>query len=104
MHLIVVWLLSFLRILIIRSDEAEYDKPGVVEHNEDRSKLKDAHPDVSNLLRDPLCVIEVCYFDAQVGQVDEAAREAQRINNSLFTRVRVQLIEVALTQQNALIL
>ena len=50
MDLIVIGLLSLLRVLIVRSDEAENGEPGVVEQNEDRPELEDTQPNMSNLL------------------------------------------------------
>lgn len=104
MDLIVIGLLSLLCVLIVRSDEAEDGEPGVVEQNENRPELKDAQPNVSNLLGDPLCVVEIGNLHAQVRQVDEAAREPQSVNNGLLARVWVKLIEVALSQYDTLVL
>lgn len=104
MDLIVIGLLSLLRVLIVRSDEAENGEPGVVEKNEDRPELEDAQPNMSNLLGDPLCVVEIGDLHAQVRQVDETACEPQSVNNGLFARVWVKLIEVALSQYDTLVL
>lgn len=95
-HLGIFAVLSLLGVLIVRPEEAEDYKPSVVEKDEDRPQLEDSNPDVTDLLRYPLRVVEVGNFQAQISKVDEAACETKRINDGLFAWMWMQLVELAL--------
>lgn len=47
----------------------------MIEEHEVDSHVEDLIIDVSQLRRDPLCVLEVGDFEAEVSQVDEDAHE-----------------------------
>ena len=85
MYLIIAWFLPFLRVFVVGSEEAEDDVPGMVEQNEERPCRENCGPYMSNFLRNPLRIVEVCNFETEISEVNEAPSESKCVNNGLFT-------------------